>query len=255
MRSLQRDDRPGGCYKALHSDQGPVYLADQDMPVSRWLQSWRQTTIANKATAIAGLVVAAATVIYAIVASSQLSELRDSNRINREALESVQRAFVTFSTAVDIVGVIDPKTEKVKEWDFRVPMENSGVTPTQGMLMHVDTYVSQDEMPEDFSYPDTGVTSKIRIVLGPKEKSGSTPVGAIKPEAMLGIKNRTEHLYLYGWATYRDIFKDTPLHVTKFCYEMTEFDPDPFTGQGWKGTFFVTTRHHNCTDEDCANER
>ena len=68
-----------------------------------------------------------------------------------------------------------------------------------------------------------------------------------------GIR-KGKHLYMYVWATYHDVFRDTPLHVTEFCFEPTMFDADPYTGKGSGHTYFEQCSKHNCTDEDCRNE-
>ena len=63
----------------------------------------------------------------------------------REALVSVQRAFIYFSTAINIQGdVPDPKTMKVGLWEFSVPFENSGDTPTREAMIHFEIYPSKN---------------------------------------------------------------------------------------------------------------
>jgi hypothetical protein len=91
------------------------------------------------------------------------------------------------------------------------------------MSIHVNALVSESRLSGNFGYPDTGDTAQHIIVLGPKAKTGSNWIGGIKPEQLMAVKNRTAYLYLYGWAKYRDVFDKTPWHITKFCFEMTQF--------------------------------
>ncbi len=69
-------------------------------------------------------------------AKATLERMIEANRINREALQSVQRAYVAFS----IVGLeetkgVDAKTGDRKEWWFWIPVENTGVTPTKDLRL------------------------------------------------------------------------------------------------------------------------
>src|SRR5438132_107630 len=65
-------------------------------------------------------------IYVAYIYSGQLNQMIESNRINRDALQSVQRAFVTFSTAFNVMRIADPKTTKVIDYQLTVPMDNSG---------------------------------------------------------------------------------------------------------------------------------
>jgi len=183
----------------------------------------------------------------------------DSNRINREALEAVQRAYITFSPAFDTTIKIDPFTHKANSWDFMIPMENSGVTPTRGMTAHIDQWNGHDKLPGNFSYPDTGNAAPQLLVLGPKAKTDLGPV-SITPDVIDALesvpKGGSWHLYFYGWARYHDIFQATPEHITMFCYEVTSVTGDAyFPRRDEVATFFIACPHHNCTDEECMTDK
>jgi hypothetical protein len=224
-----------------------------------WQKKWKNMTLANKLMVSFTGVIALCTVIYAVVAYFQWTALIESNKINRDALESVQRAYVNFSTAVETTIVLDPYTHKANTWKFTVPMENSGVTPTRRMIAHADQWNNHDRLPDDFTYPDTGNLAPQLIPLGPKGKTGLGPI-SITPDVIEALESvptgGSWHLYFYGWAKYRDVFPGTPEHITKFCYEMTQVSGNPyFPKKEEMYSYFSACPHHNCTDEECKAEK
>jgi hypothetical protein len=197
-------------------------------------------------------------IVYTIYAKRQWRVMKESNEINRDALQSVQRAYVNFSTTIDINVMFDPITHKVDSWNFMIPVENSGTTPTRGMTAHVERYESKGKMPDDFAFPDTpGVPSQL-IVLGPKANTRMSPVG-VRPESIEALESipRGWHVYFYGWAKYHDVFARTPEHITKFCYELAQINGSPYAPKAGEKpyTYYETCPRHNCTDEECKAEK
>jgi hypothetical protein len=68
------------------------------------------------------------------------------------------------------------------------------------------------------------------------------------------VQERRKHLYLWGWVTYRDIFKDTLSHITRFCHEVIDVRGDPMNVQGGIEIVFSLCPRHNCTDDECNNQ-
>ncbi len=220
---------------------------------------WFNTLNHDGVTALFTVGIFVATAIYAVVAIAQWCAMRNSNEINRDALRSVQRAFVTFSPSLDTIIRITPQTNRANYWDFTIPMENSGVTPTKGMTGRANIWTGHDKIPDDFTFPDTGNSPPQLLVLGPKGKTDLGPIGVTPDiiEALESVpKGGSWHLYFYGWAKYRDIFEGTPEHVTKFCYELTSVAGDPWMPKKPDlYTYFVACPRHNCTDEECNVEK
>jgi hypothetical protein len=193
---------------------------------------------------------------YACFTYQQKEAMIESNRINKEALIAVQRAFVTFSTAINIYGVLSPKTGKITEWNFSVPINNSGATPTRNMTISAGRHISSAPLPSDFKCP-TATTDPELVALGPRDKIYTAQFGNVQPQVIAEVKSGVKdgrHLYFCGWAKYDDIFA-VP-HVTKFCYDLATFGPDPFSGIGPQHTFLNGCGgRHNCTDEDCPDYR
>jgi hypothetical protein len=67
---------------------------------------------------------------------------------------------------------------------------------------------------------------------------------------------------VWGWMAYRDIFPGTQVHVTEYCYSMTELSEITEPGQPFEPNSpgfhhrrftFVACARHNCTDENCED--
>jgi len=217
---------------------------------SKWWQSWRQTTIANKAVAMASIIVAVATVVYAVVSSFQLSALRKSNRINRDALESVQRAFVNYSPTSEIGTEI--AGGRVVAWWPRIPIINSGTTPVRNLTENGTYFTSPSEITEDFAFPDRH--NPEHGSLGPRDTM-TYEIGPIPITDIQKLYSHQAHIYVYGWATYNDIFNLTKLHKTEFCYELRL---NTIAGDVTDPKYLLPGRFnlcpkglHNCADEEC----
>jgi hypothetical protein len=92
-----------------------------------------------------------ATQVAANAAQSQLVKMDESNRINREALQSVQRAFITFPPS--------PKVSyfPTKGWfTLEMPIENAGATQAHGLKDRVSWVATMGKLPDKYSFPDRG---------------------------------------------------------------------------------------------------
>ena len=112
-----------------------------------------------------------------------------------------------------------------------------------------------EKFPEHFRYSEnlnpsglsgTYVAGKASVLLRP----------VVIPIAdLLEVRDHHHEIRIWGAAKYRDIFKDTPSHVTEFCFGLLVHgaidSPDPNAGQ------FGSPQcdDHNCADEQCEQER
>ena len=65
-------------------------------------------------------------------------------------------------------------------------------------------------------------------------------------------------MFVWGWITYDDIFKNTPRHLSEFCDEITNIKgtPEDITDPAANITWELSLcREHNCSDERCADYR
>jgi hypothetical protein len=203
----------------------------------------------------------------ACIYSRQLREMVKSNKINREALESVQRAFITLKSS----HLSDPYFVKTLTGEERwlavdINWENSGVTPATP----AKSYWSLDVIPDakfeslEFFKPLDNIHFD-QFVIGPKDV---VQAGSIrKKESQIISPPAGARLAIWGWNVYRDIFASGKPHLTEFCYSLTSVIKRT-SGDSSKPPSYemdlTTCPKHNCTDETCddykeitefANER
>ncbi len=217
----------------------------------KWREKWKAMTPANKLMVIFTGIIALATVIYVFVSGFQLSALLESNRINRESLESVQRAFIGFRSFETQKHV-----ENGKElWVFTPVVENSGATPATPSI----NYTGIDILPappdnQQFKGPRTkfpawSIGAKATQALGPVSKDETFFFGHTLSKTMSTAPMAKPGIVIWGWVVYRDIFPRTKPHLTEFCMVLGSMGlaPDHQTLLfGWQGC-----PTHNCTDEYC----
>jgi hypothetical protein len=173
---------------------------------------------------------------------------KNSAAAARESLEATQRAFVGFSVHLTPIAIVpEKKLDHIPvAWMFDVPIVNSGTTPTHNMLAHVYAASLKDGMTKDFDFRDS--KDGWRIFIGPKD-SPVSETNAIPITDISGVWKGTMHVYIYGWATYNDILPETPLHVAKFCYELSVRGNPQSTAVPY--TWYKFVPFHNCEDEEC----
>ncbi|MFZ0664043.1 MAG: hypothetical protein WAM66_15245 [Acidobacteriaceae bacterium] len=173
----------------------------------------------------------------------------------RCALVDGQRAFVYFSPNPWLSPNISVKNNQLTEWAIRVPVSNSGATPTRKMEDRISRGLFPGGIPEGFKFPDLGDVPRIPVMLGPKQEILSGRVTISPDEAKL-VWEQKEHLYIWGWAIYGDVF-DRVVHRTNFCYEVS-FRNDPTSvakiEKGQIGAFASMCDRHNCADKDCDGQ-
>ena len=145
----------------------------------------------------------------------------DTNKISRDSLVSVQRAFVNFkgidsSGITPTVGVKVPGLDDKKHgFQFRSLWENSGSTPAVSVL----TFFSIDDIPDDkadkFQFATPKGTRFTKTVIGPKSSGSSGAI--VRPDGFWEVLSNKHSLYFWGWRIYRDVFPHTPTRVTEFC--------------------------------------
>ena len=220
------------------------------IPITEWL------------VAFFTLVIMGSSIVYTVYAKKQWRVMRESNRINHEALTSVQRAFVTYQTA---------KMQRMKRnlaknaphyWEISAIIENSGTTPAISVITSFQAKSGLSVEPneelfkgngKDMSPPGT-VGSKVLEDVGPI----STPEAAIFGRdfadnfSNVTITNFDPRTFLWGWIVYKDVFHDTAPHLTEYCRQIGQVSvirdlshPDPQVTFNWHAC-----RDHNCTEHD-----
>lgn len=186
-------------------------------------------------------------VMTVIVTMKQWQAMVESNNINRDAVISVQRAFVTPGTAQAIKAV---QENGQMAWQFWIPWENSGSTPTVNARGHVNYKYGLDDLPSDFAFPDIGEFRSTQAVVGPRASILSGRLSIVLGTIGL-VQLKKLRLHIWGWIAYNDIFTDTPLHVKEFCRELTQVIGDVNTDQ--VRFVFTNCNSHNCSDRQCQD--
>jgi hypothetical protein len=211
-------------------------------------------------------------IVYTSYAGCQTAAVRESNRINREALESVQRAFMVCDGIV--AGRFAVVQNKVTQGinGFAMGCENTGATPAN--------LISEAFVSDKFAIIKDASTipePAEKQFIGIKQDRFTSVVGPRSPWRVAGVRKSDKDVFqrdlpifnsdiaklppfdskpmseinvFWGWLTYRDVFPGTKLHVTEFCRQLTAStvtsDPANPTAHQWS-----SCRHHNCSDEYC----
>ena len=195
----------------------------------------------------------AALIIYACITHGQLNQMSISNRISRESLVSVQRAFVVFYGTVVGTEIPDSTGKRTTTMQLNTPWWNSGNTATKDAVSQVNWVNLPGGMPDNFAYPDQGEVPKNQFALGPK-LTGNTTLN-VPIDYFESASKRQARLFVYGWFTYRDIFTDTPPRLAEFCDEIINVKSNlPMSDPNSKVTWDLSLcRTHNCYDDQCKD--
>jgi hypothetical protein len=157
-----------------------------------------------------------------------------------------QRAFVNFAKVMQDSPVLIPDKNEVQEWEFWPRMGNSGNTPTRNAHSHMSFVYLPTTIPDGFKYVDYAAPSpNTPFFLGPKEEGVTGPVAQIPISILQGVRDKTTHLYFWGWLTYHDIFPKTPLHISMFCMELADARGAFIGGSRYQFNYSLCPRH-NC---------
>jgi hypothetical protein len=227
---------------------------------SKRISEWFNGLNHNGITALFTVGIFVATATYAVFAIKQWNAMRESNAINRENVESVQRALVFFSGQPAYVKRLTGK--KVTSLTIVLPWENTGVTPAMNgkSIVNWKTFPSPSGLPENFTYPDEVNVEPRQFEIPPRGYGNGTmdvPIQWIE-----ATKNGSLRMFIHGWIIYDDIFKGTegtrktPIHLSEFCDEITNIKstPDDVTDPTANITWELSLcREHNCSDERCRD--
>jgi hypothetical protein len=244
-------------------DQIPVRLSEIRVPENekREAHAYRNKHYAVQvilAVGTCGAFLAAA--IYAGIAARELCQIKKSNEIAAESLQSVQRAFLNFDQ-VDITPferVHHPNL--VHAARFVAMLSNSGATPARNVsyFFNVDQL---DEPPEGSTFIGGKILGqsyagpKSPLNIGPIQKDISFITGMDDATFIREITTESftlnRHIYMWGWVTYDDVFPNTKRHLTEFCMKLLIIIMNPKDqtirfGTGGCGI-------HNCDDETCKD--
>jgi len=208
------------------------------------------------------------------VYSGQLDQMRESNKINRDALQSVQRAFIVFAGPTNGARLVDNSGGWTGQ-EIAVNWINGGNTAARGMVIQTNAAPFFPDIPEGYAFPLA--LPKAKAVLGPKAGYGTNDV--IFKDVIADYWRSKKRIFIWGNAAYKDVFAGSPDRLTEFCVELTHLTvnmlPPPGNGKILPtiptmpptpqaidvdrpeailtGFQWQQCPQHNCYDEDCKD--
>ncbi len=168
----------------------------------------------------------------------------------RQTLVSTNRAFV-FLKGVTSYYLTDPDNpNRLWGWRFAGTWENSGNTPTSRMMAYASWNGFRGGMPADFSFAVQAGDAPGPLLVGPKHGVHTAGMAIPMPVLLDAAADKCS-IYLWGWADYSDVFRNTPRHRTEFCYRLVVHS-DP-RDKECVFTFLLHDRH-NGADDECYRE-
>jgi hypothetical protein len=134
--------------------------------------------------------------------------------------------------------------------------ENGGQTPTRKMVAHVSYQWLDRAFNDDTDFRDLDSTGAVIpggakgqiMLIGPGAAHFSAAID-VDPTCIASILDHRGHLYIWGWATYDDVFPKTLRHRTEFCVEFIIIQEPSETAFR-----FPLYGRHNCADEECEKQ-
>lgn len=161
-----------------------------------------------------------------------------------------QRAFITFSGPVFIVDIAD---KKMKGTNVYYAMSNSGTTPANNVTLEWNLSLGQSVPDKNVDFDSLSQNERQKLVLGPKANYQVKPT-YLTVEDWEKVSDGKEHLFLWGWVTYSDIFDGTPMRLSEFCTDVTKatWSSNKHTTPGVMiNTVNPPCPTHNCYDRNC----
>lgn len=175
----------------------------------------------------------------------------DSANTARIAMVTSERAYVHIS---GFRWFSHPDAQGHVFWRIRPQWTNIGHTPTRDLRLDTHYELRDSELPPGYPF-----------VPGERVPATIPPNGTIEPRffnisgtELLAVMQAKRYLYIWGTATYRDIFPGTKEHITKFLVVASNITGNPllpFSNPGNPFNIeFVHDRRHDCADEDCDRQ-
>lgn len=245
----QKSNKPHQCL--AHSYANP--------PRPKWWQriDWSQVVL-DTLLLIVGIRLAC---IY----SGQLKAMLDSNKISRESLTSVQRAFIVPHEVQQRRSILHSPADEHAVWYFTMPWENTGTTPANitSQAFFEDKLAAEPTEEQFIKKPlmqnalvgpkavrNVGNVTLTEINLFGQELPHQNKEIIAMPIQTLTAEDGRLYVF-WGWVTYNDAFPNTPLRITEFCQALTAIVVVRDTPQTPFGFAWVPCDHHNCADEHC----
>jgi hypothetical protein len=111
-------------------------------------------------------------------------------------------------------------------WDVAPTFENTGVTPAGSVELTVNHEFRDDDLPEDFTFPDLPTRDTPSLgTIGPRCHATSGAV-EVPYATVVGILRSQKRAFIWGWLGYSDVFPKSPVRHTDFAGEIEAHGPE-----------------------------
>jgi hypothetical protein len=182
-----------------------------------------------------GLLLSVAFAVQALYLWLALRAMRRSAALAERNMTIAQRAFV-YVRSLD--WRVDGGNVRVSPtW------ANSGATPTRSLRISTSWKAWHGDLPADFVH--TYSRPPDRLFLGPNARAEVGTILIPLRDIQAAIEQRV-HVYIWGRATYEDVFEGSEPHFIEFCYRLEASGSAPNA----MALSFLHFGMHNRTDED-----
>jgi hypothetical protein len=179
---------------------------------------------------------------------------QESVEVSKLSMIAGSRAYVNYYGCRWISHKVD--SEGTLFWRIRPRWINKGNTPARAVATYAHYELLDKPLDDSYQFvPASTLTPSAMIAPDGVIESG--PRNFLGSE-LLSVKQRTKYLYIWGVATYRDVFPGTDEYITKFCVFATDIFGNPTLPWDENTNPFdialANYHRHNCMDEDCVDE-
>jgi len=186
-------------------------------------------------------------------AKAAATAAQKSADLAEEALTRRDRAFVYYRYLQTIpVVTADGSVPNVL---FIYHLENGGNTRTRDMHIRYTWDHLPGEMPANYAFRYNGPAENV-LLLAPPHQDIQTAPSPVGTNILADVWQKTEWFYFYGEVTYKDVFDDKVMHITRFCREIRQLSSDPRVYVPGRQVLFSATTcpRYNCADEECQEK-
>ncbi len=137
-----------------------------------------------------------------------------------------------------------PVTQPCEIFEIEVILKNSGQTPARYAITSISHRLFDDEVPNDFDFPDVGLAAWTAFGPGTNVTSDKVIFGVAAIKA-------SKCALVWGWVEYSDAFINTPRRRTEFCFEVRI---GPVLWNGQYPINFPHFKKFNGADGDCVHK-
>jgi hypothetical protein len=198
-------------------------------------------------------------VVVAVINVIQLRTSIESNRISKESLQSVQRAYIQILPITNF----NKNGSGHPTMDFSVRWDNVGATPAINAISAHFAKIRNENLTEAefLSVKESFAYNRPIVVIG--KGSTSSQVTSFEQKDVLGmydikqlsassVRPMKQDLVFWAWTRYQDVFEGTPIRVTEFCGVLQDISVD-VEGHSPATVNYRPCASHNCEDQYCAD--